>query len=130
MQRKTGILIGISATLSLFCGCAQTMTINGQTYTVLTQSEEQELVTLARRLLGRPGKALNEEEVRFVQKSAPELKINYSGNRSGEAQLIWRPPGKIIIMYFGGDFLTERMGWTLATEKPMPEVLKFTPEAQ
>lgn len=125
---KTGILIGIAAAvLSLFCGCAPTMTVNGQTYTVLTQSEEQELVTQARRLLGRPGKALNKEEVRFVQKTDPEVKIEYQGDRTGEAQIIWRTPEKIITMHFGGEFLTERMGWTFETEKPMPEVLKIHP---
>lgn len=92
---KTGILIGIAAAaLSLFCGCAPTMTVNGQTYTILTQSEEQELVTQARRLLGRPGKALNKEEVRFVQKTDPEVKIEYQGDRTGEAQVIWRTPEK------------------------------------
>ena len=131
MQMKTGILIGIAAAaLSLFCGCAPTMTVNGQTYTILTQSEDQELVTQARRLLGRPGKALNKEEVRFVQKTDPEVKIEYQGDRTGEAQIIWRTPEKIITMHFGGEFLTERMGWTFETEKPMPEVLKFIPQAQ
>lgn len=129
MQIKTGIL-GAVALLSLAVqwGCGgPTLTINDKTYSVLSAEEEKTLVHDARRLLIKPSKALTKEEVGFVQTAEPEVKIRYIGDRTGEARVIWITPEKIITIHFGGELLSDTMGWSLETEKRMPDVLKFIP---
>jgi len=117
--------------LGFLCGCGgPTMTFNNQTYHVLTKDEEQVLVHKARMLLLAPSKALTKEEVHFVQTKEPKVDIHYTGDRTGEAKVIWTMPKKIITMHFGEKLLTDSMGWSLETEKRMPEVLKFVPENQ
>lgn len=129
MQLKHGFFAVFAAlSLVMLWGCSSpTLTVNGKTYRVLSADEEKQLVRDARLLLGRPGKALNKEEVRFVQKTEPEVTIHYTGDRTGDAKIVWKTSEKIITMHFGGELLSDTMGWTFETEKRVPEVLKFIP---
>lgn len=129
MQLKNGFSAVFAAlSLVMLWGCSSpTITVNDKTYRVLSAGEEKQLVRDARLLLGRPGKALTKEEVRFVQKNEPELTIRYTADRTGDAKVVWTTPQKIITMHFGGELLSDTMGWTLETEKRVPEVLKFIP---
>jgi len=131
MRIRTGFLWA-AAVLSLVVqwGCAPTLTVNDKTYYVLTKDEEQILVKEARRLLIAPSKALTKEEVRVVQTAEPEVKIRYIADRTGEAKIIWTTPEKIITLHFGGKLLSDTMGWSLETEKRMPDVLKFIPPSK
>lgn len=133
MRMKTGILWA-AAILSLVvqwgCASSPTLTVNNKTYYVLSAEEEQQLVRKARRLLIKPSKALTKEEVAFVQTSEPEVNIRYIADRTGEAKIMWTMPKKIITIHFGGELLSETMGWSLETEKRVPDVLKFIPKSK
>ena len=113
--------------LCFLWGCGPTMTFNDQTYYILTAQEEQILVRKARRLLIVPSKALTKEEVQFVQGTEPKVDIHYVADRTGEAKIIWIMPKKIITIHFGGKLLSDTMGWSLETERRVPDILKFIP---
>lgn len=128
IKLKIGFLRAAAVlSLAALWGCAPTLTVNDKTYYVLTKSEEQTLVKEARRLLIAPSKALTKEEVHFIQTSEPEVNIRYIADRTGEAKIIWTTPQKIITLHFGGQLLSDTMGWSLETEKRVPDVLKFIP---
>ncbi len=131
MQMKTGFLriIAVLPFLALW-GCAPTLTVNDKTYYVLSKAEEQTLVKEARRLLIAPSKALTKDEIRVIQTTEPEVNIRYIADRTGEAKVTWTTPQKIITIHFGGELLSDTMGWSLETEKRVPDVLKFVPPPQ
>ncbi|MBS1370799.1 MAG: hypothetical protein HPZ91_12680 [Lentisphaeria bacterium] len=119
-------IVSAIAFLGLLSGCAPTITVNDTSYKALTASEERHLISAARMLLMKPGRVVTKDEVRIVQKTEPELKITYTGDRSGRAAVRWNAPQKIIVVHFDGELTDNDVSVSISTEKRQSEILKFT----
>ena len=109
--------------LLLLCGCGgPTREINGVTYEVLTPREELELASIARSTLTR-SKVLTPAEKAVIRGKDPELRIVYSGNRTGDATISWQLPGRWVAVFIRGTFFTPSAQWMMKIRDNQPEWL-------
>ncbi len=101
------ILCLVSA--ALFYGCAPTVTVNGETFEALTPQEEKELVLIARAALKRSPKAVGPQELQMIRDTEPEVKIDYYGDRTGNAKVTWTLPDHRRTVQFQGQLLTDQV---------------------
>lgn len=88
-------------TLAFPCGCRNQIEVDGEHYDMLTEDETRQLLAFARETLIQNSplaqkrrspdspQLLTIEEARKIRSSEPELKIEYRGDCSGEAVVIW-----------------------------------------
>lgn len=93
----------------LFYGCAPTVTVNGETFEALTPREENDLVLIARAALKRSPKVVGLQELQTIQNTEPEVKIDYYGDRTGDAKVTWSFPDHRRTVQFRGQLLTDHM---------------------
>lgn len=106
-----------------FCGCTRHYrVINGETFEVLTPNEEREMKSIARAALAK-SKALSSQEREAIRTQQPELKIRYSGNRTGDASVSWKLPGKTVTLFMRGTFFDPSAQWMMKVRKNQPEYL-------
>lgn len=114
------------AMLTILGGCAPTVTVNGETFEVLTPREEKDLILIARAALKRSKKAATSSELQIIQNTAPEFKIDYYGDRSGDAKVTWDLPERRLTVQFRGQLLTDHMVAQMYTVKRYDGVLDFS----
>ena len=120
MRFATPILF---AALLILCGCGgPTREINGQTYEVLSPREELELASIARSTLTR-SKVLTPAEKAVIRGKDPELRIIYSGNRTGDATISWQLPERWVAIFIRGTFFTPSAQWMMKIRDNQPEWL-------
>lgn len=92
------------ALLLLFglCSCRTGVTYDGEPCYALTESELAELVAVARASLTRPHRQLSYDDTRIIKTTAPEVKIHYVGDCSGEVRCRWQLPKKWASVLFKG----------------------------
>ena len=109
------------------CGCHPTVTVNGNTYDALDEEEKEMLRAIAVKTLEKnTGKAVLDSELRFARAHAPEMVIDYYGDRTGEARLSWQMPTRKVTIIFTGEFLTNKMDCMMQTIDNQPEIINFT----
>ena len=110
--------------LVLLCGgCVRHyQVINGISVEVLSPGEELELKAMARATLAR-SKALTLQEQEIIRTQQPELKIRYSSNRTGDATVRWKLPGKTVSLFIRGTFFDPSAQWMMKINKDQPEYL-------
>ena len=105
------------------CGCGgPTRMINGETCEVLSSREELELASIARSTLTR-SKVLTPAEKAIIRGKDPELKIIYSGNRTGDATISWQLPDRWVAVFIRGTFFTPSAQWMMKIRDNQPEWL-------
>lgn len=104
MYMAAGLLLAV-----VFCSCAAYVTTNdGMVYEALDDSEKARLVAIARKSLedSLRKKMITSIEFNDAMKLAPEIKINYRGDKFGTAVVTWMTRGRRLEFRFDED-LTE-----------------------
>ena len=109
-------------------GCASwygpTVEVEGETYRALKKIEEDLLVEVARRYLKKnTPKVVSVRECDIAQRTEPELKIVYTGDRRGEAYVTWEMPKRWLTVLFIGNFLERDMYCILQEKARMSELI-------
>jgi len=105
------------------CGCGgPTREINGVTCEVLSSREELELASIARSTLTR-SKVLTPGEKAIIRSKDPELRIIYSGDRTGDATISWQLPDRWVAVFIRGTFFTPSAQWMMKIRDNQPEWL-------
>ena len=74
----------------ILAGCRSQIEVDGQHYDMLNEREVAEIVAFARATLKHnTPKLVRPAELTEILKTDPELKIDYRGDCSGEAAVIW-----------------------------------------
>lgn len=108
------------------CGCnSGKVLINGEWTEVLSPREEQILIGTARATLAK-NKRLTAQEREFIKRQEPELKIRYTGDRTGDANFIWQMPDKRVTLLMRGTFFSHTAQWVMKVYNKGPEVLDFS----
>lgn len=111
--------------LSLLCltGCVKHYkNINGIRLEVLSPAEEDEMKSIARAVLNK-NKKLTPQERALIKKQIPELKIRYTEDRAGEATVIWKLPGRQVMLRMRGAFFDPSAQWMMLIRNEQPEYL-------
>ncbi len=116
--------------LFFLAGCTPTMVVNNQRYYVMTETEEKEMLELARAILVKSKQVTTPAEKMFFKSNEPVMKIEYTGDRTGVARVTWTTSNRIIAVIYKGEFLTPQMGWVIETQPLLPETLRFEPPRQ
>ena len=118
------VILTFCIVLSALCsGCTRHyQVINGITVEVLSPAEELELKAMARTTLAR-SKVLTPQEQEIIRNRQPELKIRYSSNRTGDATVRWKLPGKTVSLFIRGTFFDPTAQWMMKINKDQPEYL-------
>ena len=108
------------------CGCnSGKVLINGEWTEVLSPREEQILIGTARATLAK-NKRLTAQEREFIKRQEPELKIRYTGDRTGDANFIWQMPDKRVTLLMRGTIFSNTAQWVMKVYNKGPEVLDFS----
>lgn len=118
----------------LLSGCASwfgpTVEVDGQTYRALTKDEEEALVQVARRYLRKnTPKVVSVQECDIALRNEPEVKVEYSGDRSGEARVSWMMPKRWLTVLFIGHFLERDMYCILEEKEKFSGLLDCRPKS-
>lgn len=123
----TAVLLAASVS-----GCRSRIVVNGESYTMLNEREERELVMLARETLIRnSSKLIAPDDVAELRRREPELRVDYRGDCSGEAVVIWDLKRiKLEVVYEGelNDSDPRRRSIVVRTMKKYPPVLDMRKE--
>ena len=122
----------ISAAL-LLSGCASwfgpTVKVKGETYRALKKIEEELLVEVARRYLKKnTPRVVSIHECDLALRNDPDLKITYTGDRCGEARVIWEMPNRWLTVLFIGPFLERDMYCILEEKQKLPALIDCRPK--
>ena len=114
-------------------GCASwfgpTVKVGEETYRALTKEEEQVLVEIARHYLKKnTPRVISIHECDLALRTDPEVKMNYSGDRCGEARVTWEMPGRWLTVLFIGPFLEREMYCLLEEKQKLPELIDCRPK--
>lgn len=106
-------------------GCGRHyQSINGVRMEVLSPGEEDEIRSIARAVLSK-NKKLSSREQELIRKQTPELKIRYTRDRAGDASVIWKLPGKQVILRMRGAFFDPSVQWMMLIREDQPEYIDF-----
>ena len=107
----------------MLCGCGgHYQMINGEKVEVLSPAEEIEMKSIARATLAR-SKALSSRERELIKGQEPVLKIRYIGDRTGDATVSWKLPGKTVSLFMRGVFFDPSAQWMMKIREDQPEYL-------
>ena len=116
-----------SAVLLLCGGCGKHYKmIHGIRYEVLSPEEENEMKSMARVTLAK-SKALSAKERELIKTIQPELKIRYSGDRTGDASVSWQLPTRTVTLFMRGVFFDPSSQWMMKIRDKQPEYLDLRP---
>ena len=131
MKKTIFIFAAVVAALSFCCGCRTHVEVDGHSYAALTEREVRELVALARATMEKNSpRHASAAEVAVIRSTEPEIKIDYRGDCSGEAAVIWELRDRRIEVVFDGvlnDSDPFRRNIMLRVMQKHPEVLDFRP---
>ena len=126
------LLLLLAAVLPLLSGCTwfgPMVEVEGQTYRALRKVEEELLVEVARRYLKKnTPKVVSIHECDIALRSDPDLKIDYTGDRCGEARVTWEMPTRWLTVLFIGRFLEKDMYCVLEEKQKMSKLIDFRPK--
>ncbi|MBR1952061.1 MAG: hypothetical protein IKA32_05760 [Lentisphaeria bacterium] len=100
--------------------------IHGIRYEVLSPEEENEMKSMARVTLAK-SKALSAKERELIKTIQPELKIRYSGDRTGDASVSWQLPTRTVTLFMRGVFFDPSSQWMMKIRNKQPEYLDLRP---
>ena len=95
MRRSMTGLFASLLFLLLTAGCGPTVKVDGETYSALTEEEQNFLVRLARLSLERSPKAISKEELVVVKQREPGMELEYTGDKFGKALVTYWPLNRI-----------------------------------
>ena len=126
-MRFFAVLMFLSALLLLCGGCGKHYkVIHGIRYEVLSPEEENEMKSMARVTLSK-SKALSAKERELIKTIQPELKIRYSGDRTGDASVSWKLPTRTVSHFMRGAFFDPSSQWMMKIRDKQPEYLDLRP---
>ena len=126
-MRFIAVMMVFSAALLLCGGCGKHYkVIHGIRYEVLSPEEENEMKSMARVTLAK-SKALSSKERELIKTIQPELKIRYSGNRTGDASVSWKLPTRTVTLFMRGTFFDPSSQWMMKIRDKQPEYLDLRP---
>lgn len=126
-MRSFAVLTVCAAFLLLCCGCGKHYkVIHGIRYEVLSPEEENEMKSMARVTLAK-SKALSAKERELIKTIQPELKIRYSGDRTGDASVSWQLPTRTVTLFMRGVFFDPSSQWMMKIRNKQPEYLDLRP---
>ncbi len=126
-MRFIAVLMFFSAVLLLCGGCGKHYKmIHGIRYEVLSPEEENEMKSMARVTLAK-SKALSAKERELIKTIQPELKIRYSGDRTGDASVSWQLPTRTVTLFMRGVFFDPSSQWMMKIRNKQPEYLDLRP---
>ena len=126
-MRFIAVLMFFSAVLLLCGGCGKHYKmIHGIRYEVLSPEEENEMKSMARVTLAK-SKALSAKERELIKTIQPELKIRYSGDRTGDASVSWQLPTRTVTLFMHGVFFDPSSQWMMKIRDKQPEYLDLRP---
>jgi hypothetical protein len=126
-MRFVAVLMIFSAFLFFCGGCGKHYkVIHGIRYEVLSPEEEKEMKSIARVTLAK-SKALSSKERELIKTIQPELKIRYSGNRTGDASVSWKLPTRTVTLFMRGTFFDPSSQWMMKIRDKQPEYLDLRP---
>ena len=126
-MRFIAVLMFFSAVLLLCGGCGKHYKmIHGIRYEVLSPEEENEMKSMARVTLAK-SKALSAKERELIKTIQPELKIRYSGDRTGDASVSWQLPTRTVTLFMRGVFFDPSSQWMMKIRDKQPEYLDLRP---
>ena len=107
----------------MLCGCGRHyQMIHGEKVEVLSPAEEIEMKSIARATLAK-SKVLTPRERELIKKQDPVLKIRYIGDRTGDATVSWKLPGKTVSFFMRGVFFDPTSQWIMKIREDQPEYL-------
>lgn len=131
MIRKIFITLFCISFAVISAGCGEKIIINGKAYSVLSQEEEQQMLLFARltlvnswnkpytkSLMVKPQKDTTPQENKnitqaqkdFIMNTMPEIKLFYTGDKSGRASYEWIFDDTVMFkVNCDGRFLTDSM---------------------
>ena len=119
-MRFIAVLMFFSAVLLLCGGCGKHYKmIHGIRYEVLSPEEENEMKSMARVTLAK-SKALSPKERELIKTIQPELKIRYSGDRTGDASVSWQLPTRTVTLFMRGVFFAPSSQWMMKIRDKQP----------
>ena len=122
-MRFFAVLTVFAAFLLLCGGCGKHYkVIHGVRYEVLSPEEENEMKSMARTALGK-SKALSARERELIKTMQPELKIRYTGDRMGDASVVWTLPDRTVTLLMRGAFFNPSSQWMMKIRDKQPEDL-------
>ena len=123
---KRSVMLVLLPGIFLLTGCGgPTRMINGEMTEVLTPHEEIEMISIARATLAK-SRRLNSAEQKFIRENDPVLKIRYTGDRTGDASVIWKLPDRKVTLLMRGTFFTPSAQWMMKINEDHPEFADFT----
>lgn len=126
-MRFFAVWMFFSAVLLLCGGCGKHYKmIHGIRYEVLSPEEENEMKSMARVTLAK-SKALSAKERELIKTIQPELKIRYSGDRTGDASVSWQLPTRTVTLFMRGVFFDPSSQWMMKIRDKQPEYLDLRP---
>ena len=126
-MRSFAVLTVCTAFLLLCGGCGKHYKmIHGIRYEVLSPEEENEMKSMARVTLAK-SKALSAKERELIKTIQPELKIRYSGDRTGDASVSWQLPTRTVTLFMRGVFFDPSSQWMMKIRNKQPEYLDLRP---
>ena len=127
---RYGATILLLGTLFLLAGCrGPVVMVNGSPVEALTPKEELELACIARSTLVR-SKVLSADEKAVIREKDPEVRIVYSGNRTGDATISWQLPKRWVAVFIRGTFFTPSAQWMMKVRDNQPEWLDLRGQKQ
>lgn len=104
----TIILFGVI--LLVNSGCGEKILVNGKYYNTMTESEFNEMLAFARLTLTSPSNKLQEPAKEFINKTMPNIIINYEGDKTGWVSYEWiYNDHQVYKIICHGKFLTDLM---------------------
>ncbi len=100
------IICCLIAAASVLPGCRSGVTTDGRSCYELSGREKRRLVDFSRTALLQDRKGLlRRGEANIIKRAEPELKIEYTGDKLGEASVSWEAPGRRIGIIFNGELV-------------------------
>ncbi len=120
-------LLPLFLLLFVITGCtARYVDVRGEKFEMISEKEEKELAQNARIALKTIEKKLPPGDYRKIEKTDPEMRFIYSGDRYGRAIVRWQFPRYEAGVEYEGELMTEYMVSTVFTKEKQPEVVDFT----
>ncbi len=122
MKRIAGILL----MMCVLCGCGPSVIVDGERYDALSEAEKRQLIDMAHTAFKRAPKAVSPAELAEIMREEPEIRIEYTGDRTGEARFLWNVSGRTIGIIFSGPLLEKEMMWILLTRPDPDRIIDYT----
>ena len=119
-------LLPLFLLLFFVAGCtARYVDVRGEKFEMISEKEEKELAQNARIALKTIEKKLPPGDYRKIEKTDPEMRFIYSGDRYGRAIVRWNVPRYEVGVDYEGQLMTKYMNSTVYSKEKQPEIIDF-----